>query len=167
MKSLLLFSVIGLALVGCAPAPQPPTGAENPTAETPPAPVEPVVPLVQKVPEADAPEGVQIPEGLALKNKSFRQTDSGERRSRATYEFAQGSSESIFNSMVDALEASGFSQGEVKRTASGAVTTTFRKAGYGRVQIAASSEIGEKPKLSGAIGVLTIDWPAKADSVDR
>ncbi len=113
------------------------------------------------------PEGVNLPSGYVLRNVMERRTQKGEQRNRSVFEYADGDSKSAYEAAKASLEAAGFTAGELKVDADGVLANTFRKAGYGRVQVSTSDNIGRKPKNPAAKGVLSLDWPkgTGADSV--
>ncbi len=147
--------VMAASLAACGDqAPQ--TGSAPATVEapTPPAPAP-----VATAGEQALPDGLAMPVGFELRNVMERQTDKGERRNRSVYEFAEGDNAAAFEAVKQVLTGAGFKDGEVKLTDSG-ISATFRKAGYGRIQVSVSSNLGKKPKNPAAKGVVSVDWPA-------
>lgn len=109
--------------------------------------------------EQPLPAGIVLPESFQLRNVMERQTEKGESRNRSVYEFVEGDNAAAFETVKQVLVNADFKDGEVKQTES-SISATFRKSGYGRIQVSVSSTVGKKPRIPQAKGVVSLDWPA-------
>lgn len=115
-------------------------------------------------PAADSgqlPAEVVLPTEWSLRATAMRQTDQGEHRHQAVYEYVSGNPKSIMEQVSRIMSAAGFANGEIREIGSGALATTFRKSGYGRIQVAINPDVGTSPKNPDALGVIAIDWPTQ------
>ena len=156
-----------VALLGaCGGQPQSPASSDPTPQETDQQPASAVAADSQPAtpPAADSgqlPTEVVLPAEWGLRATAMRRTDQGEYRHQAVYEYVAGNPQSIIGQVSSIMSAAGFASGEVREIGSGALATTFRKSGYGRIQVAVNPDVGTSPKNVNAIGVIAIDWPTQ------
>ena len=160
-----IVAVVAL-LAACNGQPQSPASAQTPQeADQQPVPV-PTDDTERTTPPVAGseplPVEVVLPTEWSLRDTAIRQTAQGEYRHQAVYEYVSGNPQSIMAQVSGVMSNAGFSADEIREIGSGALATTFRKSGYGRIQVAVNPNAGTSPKNVNALGVIAIDWPTQA-----
>jgi hypothetical protein len=84
----------------------------------------------------------------------------GANRQQVAFEYLEGTPATAIKSMEQSLMAAGFVGTARPDSPTGVVSMTFKKEGYGQVNVWANPDIGPKPRNPDAKGVLGIDFPA-------
>lgn len=85
----------------------------------------------------------------------------GDDRKQVVFEYMDGTPDANMQSIEQSMAAAGFNSA-IKQdgTAAGTVSASFRKDGYGKVNVWVSGDVGERPKWPKAKGVIGFDFPA-------
>ena len=152
-------SALLVLLAGCNPAPVP-------TPETTPADV-----AVEEQVEVTPPQQIDpaLPPGVTIAVPSNQRsthsytTKAGKERRVVIYEFLEGEVPTMADTLERAMAEAGFSARRDVDKGDGKTRIIFIKPGYGRVNGAVSSSLGNKPKDPSAKGVFSLDIPVTAD----
>lgn len=86
-------------------------------------------------------------------------TKNGADRRRTTLELLEGEAANVIGSIGDTLVSEGFSAMNIPDKGDGIQRLAYRRNGYGRINLSAKSDAGDKPANPRATGVITFDWP--------
>lgn len=145
-------------LAGCS---DPQTAATAPTEATLASSEQPVVeaPADPQPSDRSLPPGVTIDAPVEQRSMHGYTTKAGQERRVVIYEFAEGDVASMATTLQTAMAAAGFRARPEKDRDDGKTRITFTKSGYGRVNAALTSDLGNKPKDPEAAGTFSLDIP--------
>jgi hypothetical protein len=86
-------------------------------------------------------------------------TKNGADRRRTTLELLEGEAAKVIGSIGDTLVSGGFSAMNIPDKGDGIQRLAYRRNGYGRINLSAKSDVGDKPANPRATGLITFDWP--------
>lgn len=104
------------------------------------------------------PEGVSVSSPYQVRSDRVYQTKSGAERRRATLELLEGDPVAAIRTIGGQLEAQGFHALPVADKGDEVTRLAYRKREAGRINMAAWSDIGERPSNPHSVGVLWVDW---------
>lgn len=152
-------SILLVLLAGCNPTPvdAPETApaevaVEDQAGASPPQEADPAL-----------PPGVTIPAPSVQRSTHSYTTKAGKERRVVFYEFLDGDVPAMAETLERSMAEAGFSARRGVDTGDGKTRIIFVKNGYGRVNGAVTSSIGDKPKVPSAKGVYSLDMPAAGE----
>lgn len=163
MKNAIFLVGIAALVAACSqPSSQPVTPSSTAVAECPPA------------SNAAATSYSPLPPGFAfatpfhVRGDRIYTTPTGLARRISTLEILAGDSGTVAVEAGRAFVAMGFREVQIPSKDEGQTRLAFVKPGYGRVNIYAQADVGDKPFNPAAVGLVKFDWPltpppAKAD----
>ena len=113
-----------------------------------------------------------LPKGVVLapfhvRSDRIYTTKVGAERRRATLELLEGGTAAAADDVSKQMAASGFRSLGVEDKGDGMIRLAFLKKDAGRINVTASSDVGDKPSNPHAVGLIMFDWqlaPAPASA---
>lgn len=105
------------------------------------------------------PPGVTITVPSKQRSMHGYTTKAGQDRRVVIYEFFDGDVATVTGSLERSMAAAGFNSKPVDDKGDGKTRVAFIKPGFGRVNIAVTSSLGNKPSDASAKGVFSLDVP--------
>jgi len=108
------------------------------------------------------PEVVTFTPAFHVRKDRIYTTPKGVRRRNVNLEILQGDAVQASTVAGESLLKSGFKAVPVPTKGDGITRLAFDKPGYGRININARTDVGDKPSNPDAVGVVVFDWPLQA-----
>lgn len=113
------------------------------------------------------PDDVALDQAFLVRQDRLYVTRTGAERRRTSLEIQEGDPRQLAERVVGDLVGQGYRQIEVADRGDGIARYAVTKRGVGRVNVAATTDLGARPSHPRSVGVVSFDWPvAGADEDD-
>ena len=104
------------------------------------------------------PDGIGLAQRFQVRSDRVYPIKSGAERRRTTIEVLEGDPVGALREIGRQFQEHGFAPVAVADRKDGVTRLAFRKRDAGRVNMAATSELGERPSNPRSVGVVWVDW---------